>query len=159
MTPLSEYFKRDSAYFGERLHWLVAATVHRDSDCLERSNFRSFLKLLGGEGEQVAIERASHWAVGWLDYLIIDPEATELVTKAEEALAGLENYPVLDEEDFSELEREEADQIWKNCYDVKERIAYVRKYSSQFEFRDFRDMLSCIRGNYFAGYASELCSR
>jgi hypothetical protein len=38
----------------------------------------------------------------------------------------------------------------------KERIAYIRKHRSEFEFADLRDMLSCVRGNYFAGYASEL---
>ena len=49
-----------------------------------------------------------------------------------------------------------ADETWKNCYDEKERIAYIRKFHYQFDFRDFADLLACVRGKYFAGYASEL---
>lgn len=73
MKTLSEYFKRDSAYWGESSDWLVAATTTRDADCLGRSNWRSFLKLLGGTGAEgakgtqdvidgVRIEEANHWA-------------------------------------------------------------------------------------------------
>lgn len=169
MKTLSEYFKRDSAYWGECSDWLVVATTHRDADCLTRSNYRCLIQLMGGKGtegakgsqsinDNVRIEEASHWAVGWVQYLIINPEAKELVALAEQALERLEDYPVLDEEDFSELEREEADEVWKSCYCVKERIEYIREHRGQFEFHDLRDMLSCVRGNYFAGYASELIS-
>ena len=32
----------------------------------------------------------------------------------------------------------------------------TRDHRYQFEFRDFRDMLVCVRGKYFARIASEL---
>jgi hypothetical protein len=64
--------------------------------------------------------------------------------------------PVVCDEDFSELETEEADQIWTNCYDTAERIAYIRAHRHHFEFRNFADLLGCVRGRYFSGYASEL---
>jgi hypothetical protein len=64
----------------------------------------------------------------------------------------------LDESDFSEVEQEEANETWRNCYDVSERVKYIREHRSQFEFHDLGDMLGCVRGNYFAGYASELLS-
>lgn len=47
----------------------------------------------------------------------------------------------------------------RNCTSrltLRERVEYIRKHRSQFEFRDFADMLGCVRGKYFAGYASEL---
>lgn len=167
MQTLGEFFKRDSAYFGERREWIVAATLNRDSDALSRSNYRCMLSLLGGNGtegrkgnqevaEGVAIEEASHWACGWLQYLIVDPARADLVVIAEKALARLEDYPVLDEEDFSQEESEEAEQVWRNCYRERERLEYIRKHRSQFEFRGFSDLLGCVRGKYFAGYASEL---
>lgn len=53
----------------------------------------------------------------------------------------------------------EANAVWRDCYQLKERVEYVRKHRGQFDFRSFSDMLSCLRGNYFAGYASELLSR
>jgi hypothetical protein len=63
---------------------------------------------------------------------------------------------VLNEEDYSEEEQEEAEVIWRECYQPQDRIAYIRKYRNQFDFSDFADLLGCVRGNYFAGYASEL---
>jgi hypothetical protein len=170
MKKLSEYFGRDSAYWGERPDWLVCATLNRDSSVLARSNYRCFIKLLGGKGtegakgsteisENVAIEEASHWACGWLQYLIINPACKELIELAEAAHERLHNYPVLDDDDFSALETEEANQIWRDCYNAKERANYVRKYRSQFEFHNLPDMLHCLRGKYFCGYASELVCR
>lgn len=173
MKTLKEYFGRDSAYWGERGNWLVAIHQTRDSDCLTRSNFRSLAKLLNSPVEKlaesekrgttkltelVAIEEANHWACGWLQYLVIDPTATELIATAEKQLEQLDDYPVLDEGNFSELETEEANEVWKNCYRESDRIEYIRQHRSQFEFRGLGDMLDCVRGKYFAGYASELIS-
>ena len=42
------------------------------------------------------------------------------------------------------------------AYDDASRLEYVRKYRDQFEFNDYADLIGCIRGRYFAGYASEL---
>lgn len=169
MKTLSEYFKTSSAYWGERSDWLVVYAVHRESDCLSRSNYRCLVaslagdkfKLAGAKGcqtltDDVAIEEASHWAAGWVQYLVINPANTELVAKAEKLLEKIDDYPVLDDSDYSELETEEADKVWKNCYRLKDRIAYIREHRREFEFRGMADMLACVRGNYFAGYASEL---
>lgn len=154
-----------SAYWGDRGDWLIAAAVHRDSDCLDRSNFEVFQKALeklpevkswDGEFAPVAIERFSHWAVGWIDYLVIDPACKAAVECAEELRQRLEDYPVLDEKHYCLMENLEADEIWQNCYNERERVKYIREHRSQFEFHDFLDMLNCVRGKYFAGYASEL---
>lgn len=157
-----------SAYWGDNGDWLIASAMHRDSDCLTCSNFRCFEKALkalpefkawDGEFSPVTIEEFNHWAVGWVQYLIIHPSFTAGVALAESIRAKLEEYPVLDDEDFSNIETEEANETWKNCYDANERIKYIRDHKSQFEFHDFADMLGCIRGKYFAGYASELITR
>ena len=66
---------------------------------------------------------------------------------------------MLNEDDWSTLEYEEAGEVWQNCYSVQERIDYIREYRSQFEFHDFKDMWACVHGEYFAGYASELLHR
>lgn len=169
MKALSEFFRHSSAYWGERSHWLVVLTTDRDADCLTRSNYRTAIQMLGGNGNEgakgsqdindnLAVDEATHWAVGWVQYLIVNPDCAELVAIANKIQEDLEDYPILDESDFSELEMEEANEVWSNCFRIKERIEYIRKHRSQFEFHDLRDMLSCVRGKYFAGYPSELLS-
>lgn len=49
-------------------------------------------------------------------------------------------------------------EIWSNRYCARERIAYIHAHRHQFEFNDLSDMLACVRGEYFSGYASELLS-
>jgi hypothetical protein len=69
---------------------------------------------------------------------------------------NLQNYPVLDENRFAEIEQEDADLTWKNCYSNKNRLEYIRQHRDDFEFRSFVDLLACVRGKYFGGQASEL---
>ena len=147
-----------SHYFGATWPAYYSAGVgqSRDSDCLESSNFATMIRALGGESDTVTIVRESHWAVGWVEWIAIQQDDGAALKIADDLIARLQDYPVLDESDFSEREQEEANQIWTNCYDSKERIAYIRKHSSQFEFHNFADLLGCVRGKYFAGYASEL---
>jgi hypothetical protein len=105
---MADAFKRDSAYWGECGEWFIVAAQHRDSDSLSRSNFVSLLKLLGGESEQVRIERANHWAVGWVEYLIVAPANRSGLREAIYAHSSVCSYPVLDETHWSELEYNEA---------------------------------------------------
>ncbi len=151
-----------SHYFGANWpnHYSAGVGQSRDSDCLEQSNFATMVQLLGGESDVVTIVRESHWAVGWVEWIALEadgtPESDKALEIADQAKARIEDYPVLDESDFSEREQAAADETWKNCYDEKERIKYIRQHRSQFEFHDMADLFGCVRGKYFAGYASEL---
>lgn len=128
----------------------------RDSDALERSNFTVALRKLGGESETVFIVRESHWAVGWVEWIAIHESDTKALQIADNLRERYDNYPALDESHWSELEQEEANETWANCFNPQERIEYIREHRSQFEFHDLADMLGCVRGQYFCGYASEL---
>jgi len=131
----------------------------RDSDCLEECNFVQGLKRLGGESETVLVIRENHWAVGWVEWIGIHQDDAAALRLADEIKGGLEDYPVVDEDALSEAEMEEANTVWRDCYNLKDRVAYVRAHRSQFEFQGLGDMLGCLRGSYFAGYASELIYR
>lgn len=135
--------------------WYIVLGRNRDSDILSESNFDAALKSLGGEGEDVQVHRFGHWACGWYELILVRPDskAFEIAEEIESALA---DYPVLDDDDFSMREMEEADRIWRDCYSVKERIEYIRNNREQFEFHSFGALMSCVRGNEFRGYASEL---
>lgn len=165
LTTQKQEHSFSACYFGDNPDWLIACAMNRDSDALGRSNFRCFeqaLKTLpevkewSGEYTPVTVERSNHWACGWVDYLIVNPECKSAVALAEQLRESLEDYPVLDEEHFSQVESDEANEVWANCYDVAERLEYIRKHRSQFEFHDYRDMVACVRGHYFSGYACEL---
>lgn len=145
-----------SNYMGETPEGslLVLLGRNRESDLLSESNWDTALKRLGGESETVEIHRFGHWVCGWFEYLCVK-ENTKSHELALEIEKEIEDYPVLDEEDWVEREDKEAQQAWKEWYDDKERLEYVRENPDQFTFHGFGDMLECIRGKYFSGYASE----
>lgn len=135
--------------------YLVLLTRSRDSDVLTESNWKTALKVLGGESETVEIFRFGHWACGWWEALCV-VENTPSHKHAITLHKRIEAYPILDENDFSERETEEANRVWKDCYDAKDRIKYIREHDNQFEFQSFSDLRAQVRGEYFGGYASEL---
>lgn len=135
--------------------WLVVMTRNRDSDILTESNWENAIELLGDESETVQIFRFGHWACGWWEAMCVK-EKTESEVIGQKIEDRLSDYPVLNEEHFSEMELEEANRIWESCYNKKERLEYIRKNRNQFDFRNFSDLMQCIRGEYFSGYASEL---
>ena len=89
----------------------------RDSDALERSNWDVVTKALtekfGEESEENGwmIERERHWAVGWVETITIKlvnkgNEPTPQALMVTEFHCSKEDYPILDETDFCEKERE-----------------------------------------------------
>jgi len=130
-------------------------TQSRDSDALSRSNFKVALEMLGGESENVRIDRFGHWACGWWESLAVKPNTPEYAI-AKDIESRLSDYPVLDESDYCELETDEANETWKFCFNESERVKYIRDNRRQFDFRSFADLRSVVRGEYFNGYASGL---
>jgi len=113
------------AYFGDHamgVTWCIAPiAAHRDSGTLERSNFRVISRDLQERfGADCDVGRASHWAVGWIDHLEVRilADGGESVTPCGIALLEwmdkLEGYPCADDDDLSELEREEEAEGWVN---------------------------------------------
>jgi len=139
----------------------------RDSNALERANFDAMLGALKKIPEPsdwphdftpFQVVRENHWAVGWVEWIAIHETATDALKRADEIMASFDDYPVIDEQLFSQYEQTEADETWRNCYRPLERVEYIREHRSQFEFRDFQDLIGCVRGKYFAGYAGEFLS-
>lgn len=101
---------RGEHYIGERYDdCFVLLTRCRDSDALEESNFHTALRLIGGESETVKVARSSHWLVGWVEQILIHESDVEKVELGNQIVAQLEEYPVLDEDDYSERLAEEED--------------------------------------------------
>jgi hypothetical protein len=118
-------YKAASKSFGcsikDRDDWLVVITRTRDSECLEESNFTAALKLLGSESDTVEIVRLGHWACGWIEHIFAAPEHR---AACEDIQARLDDYPVLDEDDFSQREGDAAFESWVSfgCREFAEQL-------------------------------------
>ena len=136
--------------------WHIVCTRTRDSSELAESNFEvAHARIKAIDAEHVDIHRFGHWACGWIEYLCVKA-GTAAYAEGERIAEAIEQYPVLDECDFSEREQASADRVWRDCYSVRERAEYIREHRSQFDFRSWADMRAVVRGDYFSGYASEL---
>ncbi len=162
-------------YFGEDrdsmfVTWALGPVIkHRDSPVIDRANARALRKFLESDSsldEEYRFTECNHWAVGHVTHISFhaydsDDNRTKRPTRIARILAAWfqyldEMYPIADEDLMGEVEQEEADETWLNCYSAHERIAYIRVHRSQFDFHSFTDLLGCVRGKYFGGYASEL---
>ena len=112
---------------GDHADILVFLNHSRDSNILTESNWIAGLELLGGESETVQIHRFSHWGCGWFELILIDPADTEKVEICDELLKLLEEYPVLDDERFSDMEWEKATDYWK-WLNLDEKIDLCKKH-------------------------------
>lgn len=111
------------------------ATKHRDSSILEQCNWdtiRERLIAAGAEilqdGEGVCYDwRAGHCMVGWVEYLMLKPEAPQVLKDiAADCLLEIEDYPVLDEDSYSEAQYVAMCDYWGRM-SIKERVEYCRE--------------------------------
>ena len=113
----------------------------RDSDALTRSNWDAAVERLLAAAKQSRVYaedqynaavydwRASHWACGWVEYLMVRANAPQAVHDEAAAIEQeLADYPSLDDDRWSELEAEEADAYWATC-SVRERAEMIRDYA------------------------------
>jgi hypothetical protein len=115
------------SYFGaEWSDYFVSVGQHRDSDSLSRSNFECTLRELGGESETVQVVREGHWAVGWIEWIAIHESDCTALRIADDISAALTDYPVLNEDHWSELQWDEACEYWQGLR-VRDRIDYCQR--------------------------------
>lgn len=147
-TPPSSYFG-----FNPSGDYCIA-TMHRDSDALERSNYACIGSDLMGDGKAGDLEppwyapddgmwsaspkdyatrpnvyqwEASHCLVGWVRYIMIRCDAPKaLLETAEGALAMLADYPVYNEDHWSDLEFNEACDTWE-AMGIRGRAEFLKE--------------------------------
>jgi hypothetical protein len=120
---LSDAHKHDSIYYGDRPEWIIILEITRDSNLLERMNFEVATDRLSKFEDDYAIERSGHWAVGWIDRLVVRPES-EALNIGYEIQDKLTDYLILDEELYYELLTETFIALWDNS-SLSERIGYL----------------------------------
>ncbi len=78
---------------------------HRDSDALERSNFRvTYPDMVTRFGDAVQRVTFGHWAVGWVAEIAYDAGRADIVAYDADTRARIADYPALDETDWSDME-------------------------------------------------------
>jgi hypothetical protein len=132
----TEFGERNYASFDDRefySHAPVGIGQHRDSELLDRCNWQAALNYLNenypdNENEDWYIHSAGHWAVGWVEKIMVrvfkNPDAddkftedniTEMYDDLVDFVSGVQEYPILDESLYSEMEyREVLDSIDQN---------------------------------------------
>ena len=121
--------------------WGMTFSRSRDSDLVEVSNFESIQKDLEERfGNDVTVERFNHWAVGWVDRVMVRMlEDNGNVTPAGIAVLEwrkqLDDYPVADEEDLSRREYEATIENIQDAASVDEEEA-GRIYDWLSEYED-----------------------
>lgn len=145
-------------YCGETWVGYYSAGVgqSRDSSPLERSNFRSMLRMLGGESETVQVVRESHWAVGWVEWIANHQDDTKALSIADRVMGELENYPVIDDDDFSREEDEDCAATWESCYSPRERLEYLREHRASMSGEPLQ-ALRAVRGDWHSAASMLAC--
>ena len=102
---------------------------HRDSGSLDNSNFEVIYEDLKKRfPNDVTIIRSSHWAVGWSEGIAVhllddNGVATKAAAAAMEWEEKLEDYPVADDDHFSERERQDSVDTIKGVLGVDDSMA------------------------------------
>ncbi len=111
----------------------VLCGQNRDSGTIDRSNFRSALRALGGESDTVQVHRFGHWACGWFELLLVDPSDVAALETATEIHDSLQDYPIVDESDHSDLEYQETADYWAQM-SVRERVEHITRANTYNEY-------------------------
>ena len=111
----------------DRSEWLVMPVSQtRDSGILASSNFDATIRSLDETGEDgYEIHRFGHWGPGWYELILIRP-GSQCEAVARDIVAALSHYPVLDDEDMSARETEQAEERWGRM-DTRERGEMVQR--------------------------------
>lgn len=116
----------------------VILSRRRDSCLIDRVNWDIARESLKAEAYDGGAEcfatrpnvyhwRASHWAVGWIEYLCVRSDAPgETLTEAGKIVCSLADYPILDDSRYSDAELEAVCTYWEQC-STRDRVNYLQK--------------------------------
>jgi hypothetical protein len=128
-------------------NWMLYHLAHRDSDFLSQSNTHYIEKNFPDQEDMVDHQSFSHWAVGWIDAVAIrvyDAEGaiTEVFQKFyEDVIEALEQYPVLDEDHYSQLEWEDEQRV------IEEAIKSYYKWECPLDEDEMDQAIGQVAGN------------
>lgn len=164
----SKTIDRMNPYMGERYDkYFIVIGHNRNSRSLSESNFYSMCEAFadntpifrgGAEVKLPATERlrdgvivvsASHWLVGWVEFVLVHETAIECLEIAANAHTRLEDYPILDDLDFS---NRICDVISEFCEEVRNDLENeLENIQIDDEIDGTNNYQKIVNGGYFEG--------
>lgn len=128
--------------------WRIAyTTVEANRDYVSESNFRVLLKKLQEvDPEGVFDEMYRSRTVGKVQVIRIDTENIEILKALKEAFEEIQEYPLLDEEDHSNLMAQCLDEDWEWIKD--EVVELLEEEGLNTEELEEKEIKAAIRGYY-----------
>ena len=103
--------------------YYILYSRNRNSDTITESNWRSIIKYLDKQRAHYRIERFSHWLCGWIEQILILETDKVSVDIGNDITIQLRNYPIFDDDDYSELQVDKAnillDEIMADIRDLE----------------------------------------
>lgn len=126
------------AYFGDDdlSVWGTMLTVNRDSEALQRSNWEVIKDdMMARFPNDVKVLSTSHWAVGWLDELLVNTDNPGALDAAYEWHEQLDNYIVADEQHYMDTEQAEIEECFES-YGRDEVIDWLEEHGNPLGLLD-----------------------
>ena len=144
-----ETWKPTDNYIGstEIEGYLVApVSQSRDADILDESNFSivwKTLEKLSTDKYPVDIHHFGDWMCGWFDLILIHPKNQLAISAAENFKSGMEDYPILDEHDYTEREHE----LFGAAYEDYGKSELRESIENEIDIEDYPDFIDegCLK--------------
>ena len=147
-------WSRPDSYMGEQYpEYYIGFSIQRNSGNLELSNYAHALKVLGGESDpEVICPSFSHWAVGWVQVIMVHKDNIEKVAILQDLIDEYNNYPVLDEMDYCDrcFESEKEDWLCYGWEQFKEKLKIdnYKDYTKEEKLKIYIDNRELIEVEY-----------
>lgn len=92
-------------------------SITRDSDFLEKCNYMVMLEALGGESKTVITTHCGHWAVGWVEQILVHKSAKKKLRILNDLMKKYELYPILDDSAYSDARQEYIEDTFEQFKD------------------------------------------
>ncbi len=157
LQTMDEYNRRtpNFAYFGDRGDWYIAHTAANCSDIVTRANHEAIKEALPAGSFTVETFGGPLRGVHG-EWILIDPARQDAIDTALAILAGLDDYPVVNDEVLSRLEWDEAHDAAAQACDIDSACAeaaapFIVNYALEDDGRDLFDFWPTPREVFF-GY-------
>lgn len=149
---IMQKWKHPKYYMGETYYdYLLLYSRTRDSGLLQNHNWTQLLESLGGETcpedeNGLIIARASHFACGWVELMMIHQDTdNKIIQKAEDLLQSLDEYPIFNEDEYWNVQDDFCQEYWQHAC-LRERIEICQ---------DAHESIFAARSDYYPSECME----